>query len=300
MKVLVAGFVTIDSIQLPTRRVTSVGGPPCYSGLVCSRLGLDVTPLTKVGNDFPDEQTVWLSRNGISIGAEDRSLTRPTTRFRIERSGEDRTLTIEARCEDIASSQLREMRYDASLVSPIAGEVSAGLLTEISARSDFTFLDPQGFVRRFDSSGRVSVGELEDRSIIPKVDALKMDRAEARSLTGKDEPKEALSKLASVGVRKALVTSGAQTCFVLDGRRVYGVSVPKAQVVDTTGAGDVMAGTIVAVYLRTRDFLWSACFGVAASSLSLHLIALGKVDLSMSVDDEAKKLYATAVPVAGV
>ncbi|MBI3858767.1 MAG: hypothetical protein HY296_00790 [Thaumarchaeota archaeon] len=300
MKVLVAGFITIDSIQLPVRRITSVGGPPCYAGLICSRFGLEVTPLTKVGTDFPDEQAMWLSRNGIAIGAGDRSLSKPTTRFGIERSGEARTLTLLSRCEDISKRQLKDVRYDASLVSPIAGEVSPELLTEVSARSDFTFLDPQGFVRRFDSAGRAAIGELVDKSILPKVDALKMDREEAAALTGKSVPKEALQSLASIGVRKALVTSGSGTCHVLDGGRIYSVSVPQVQVVDSTGAGDIMAGTIVAIYLKTRDFLWSACFGIAASSLSLHLIALAKVDLPMTVDEQAKRLYSLANPVAAV
>ena len=300
MKVLIAGFITIDSIQLPMRTVMSVGGPPCYAGLVCSRFGLEVTVLTKVGNDFPDEQSVWLARNGISLVAADRSLIRPTTRFGIEKIGDNRALTLLSRCEDISRSQLRDIRYDASLISPIAGEVTPALLTEISARSDFTFLDPQGFVRRFDGAGRATVGELVDRSILPKVDALKMDREEAQSLTGKADPTEALLKMASIGVRRALVTSGSQICHVLDGGRVYAIPVPVTQIVDTTGAGDIMAGTIVALYLKTRDFLWSACFGVAASSLSLHLIGLAKVDLPMSVDDQAKRLYSQASPVSVV
>jgi len=300
LKVLVAGFITIDSIQLPMRKITSVGGPPCYAGLVCARFGHDVTALTKVGPDFPDEQAVWLARNGIVLRSVDRSLGRPTTRFEINKMGNDRTLTLISRCEDIMKDQLTDRRYDASLVSPIAGEVTPELLTEISARSDFTFLDPQGFVRKFDGEGHVSIGELEDKSILPKVDALQMDREEAQALTGKDDAKEALRKLASIGVRKALVTSGSDQCHVLDGGRIYTISVPQVQVVDTTGAGDVMAGTIVAIYLRTREFLWSACFGIAASSLSLHLIALSKVDLPMSVDDQAKNLYSAATPISAV
>lgn len=297
MKILVAGFITIDTIQLPTRQITSIGGPPCYAGLICSRFGFDTGVLTKVGNDFPDEQAVWLSRNGLTIGSECRSASKPTTRFEIERAGDARQLTLVSRCEDIMAAQLKDTRYDAALVSPIAGEVSPGLLAEISARSDFTFLDPQGFVRKFDGAGRVTVSELRDKSILLKVDALKMDREEAHSLTGKAEPTAALRKLAGLGVRKALVTSGSGVCNILDGGRVYSVSVPQVQVLDSTGAGDIMAGSIISVYLKTRDFLWSACFGIAASSLSLHLIALAKVDLPMSVDEQAKRLYSLASPV---
>lgn len=300
MRVLVAGFITIDTIQLPIRSITSVGGPPCYAGLICARFGLDVFVMTKVGNDFPDEQAVWLARNGIALRTLDRSISRGTTRFRLENKGTTRNLSLLSRCEDISKEQLPEVRVNASLVSPLAGEISPSLLTEISARSDFTFLDPQGFVRTFGADGRVRVAELRDKSIIPKVDAVKMDREEAEALTGKQNPKDALQKLSSLGVRKGIVTQGSQSCFVLDGTRIYQVGVPNAQVVDPTGAGDILSGATVSLYLRTRDFLRSACFGVAASSLSLHMIALSKVDLPMSVDENAMRLYAQASPVATV
>lgn len=301
MRVLVAGFITIDLIQLQMRQITSVGGPPSYAGLVCSRFGYEVTPVTKVGVDFPDEQAVWLARNGIPLRAADRSLTKPTTRFKIANSSGERSLTLVSRCDDLTPSQIPpDTRFNASLVSPIAGEVSTAMLTEISARSDFTFLDPQGFVRSFATDGKVSSMPLMDRSILSKVDAIKMDRKEAEELTGENDPKEALRKIAAIGLRKAMVTQGPEHCFVLDGTRVYEVEVPVVKVVDSTGAGDILSGATVAWYLKTRDFLRSACFGVAASSLSLTMIALAKVDLPMSVDESAARLYSSARPVASV
>ena len=299
MRVLVAGFITIDAIQLPVRLVTSVGGPPSYAGLICSRFGLDVTALTKVGNDFPDEQAVWLARNGVQIRGTDRSITKPTTRFTISNSSGQRSLTLTSRCENISSSQLPpETRFNAALVSPIAGEISPALLEEVSARSDFTFLDPQGFVRSFDGQGKTVHAPLHDKKILERVDALKMDRAEAESVTGKSSPMEALQKLHSIGLRKAIVTQGGDSCFVLDGSRIYEVKVPQVQVIDSTGAGDILSGATVSWYLKTRDFLRSTCFGIAASSLSLQMIALAKVDLPISVDERASRLYSVAAPVA--
>jgi sugar/nucleoside kinase (ribokinase family) len=301
LKILVAGFLTIDTIQLPMRQVTSVGGPPAYAGLICSRLGNEVLLVTKIGNDFPDEQVVWLARNGVTLRATDRSLNRPTTRFKISRTGDARNLTLASRCEDLSSGQIPpDTRFNASLVSPLAGEVSASLLTEISARSDFTFLDPQGFVRAFDREGRVSLAPPKDKSILSKIDAIKMDRTEAEMLTGKSDPRQALGKLASIGLRKAIVTHGADVCHVLDGTRIYEIGVPSSPVVDTTGAGDILSGATMSWYLKTRDFLRSACFGIAASSLSLHMIALAKIDLPMSVDESAMRLFAMAAPVASV
>jgi len=298
LKVLVAGFMTIDTIQLPVRTITSVGGPPCYAGLVCARFGMDVDVITKVGPDFPDDQSVWLARNGIRLTPQDRSANVKTTRFKIAAKGQDRKLVLEQRCEDLSSGQLTQTRYNAALVSPLAGEISASLLADIAKQSDFTFMDPQGFVRVFDSEGAVSVSRIKDEGILKSVDAVKMDMEEAEAITGKSSPTDALSKLSNFGVRKALLTRGGETCLVMDGPRFFSVPVPKVQVVDTTGAGDVLAGATISTYIRSRDFLWSACFGVAASSLSLHMIALSKVDLPMSVDEQARRLYSTASPIA--
>jgi sugar/nucleoside kinase (ribokinase family) len=301
LRILVAGFITIDSIALPVRQITSVGGPVSYAGLVCSRFGHSVTPLTKVGNDFPDEQTVWLARNGIVLKASDRSPTEPTTRFRIANSAGERTLFLMSRCEDLTASQIPpDTRFNAAIVSPLAGEVSSSLLTEISSRADFTFLDPQGFVRSFDKEGKVTWSPIRDTSVLSKVDAIKMDRIEAEMLTGKSDPREALEKISSIGVRKGIVTQGGEACFVLDGSRIYQVDVPKVPVIDSTGAGDILVGATISWYLKTRDFLRSACFGIAASSLSLHMIALAKIDLPMSVDDSAMRLFSIATPVASL
>jgi sugar/nucleoside kinase (ribokinase family) len=171
-------------------------------------------------------------------------------------------------------------------------------LEEIARRSDFTFLDPQGFVRTFGKDGAVTISKLRDEGIVRKVDAMKMDRDEAAAITGKSTPKEALAKLATAGVRKAIVTQGAQECYVLDGPKIFLIPVPQVQAVDNTGAGDILSGTVLANYTRTRDFLWSTCFGVAASSLSLHMVALSKVDLPMTVDEQARRLYSLARPIA--
>src|SRR5437899_906885 len=211
-----------------------------------------------------------------------------------------RTLSALSRCDDLSLDQLPDTKFDASLISPIAQEISPELLKAIVDRSDFTFLDPQGFVRSFDSKGQVSITSLKEAGVVTSVDALKMDRDEAYAITGKTEAREALTKLSSMGVRRALVTQGGEMCHILEGKKIYGVDVPKVKIVDSTGAGDILGGTLVASYLRSRDFLWSACFGIAASSLSLNLIALSKIDLPISVDEQARRLYSLAAPVASV
>jgi sugar/nucleoside kinase (ribokinase family) len=300
MNVLVAGFMTIDRIELPVRTISSVGGPPAYAGLLCSRFGFDVTVLTKIGVDFPDEQLIWLARNGLQIRAVDRSQSSKTTRFKLVLNGTERTLYLLEKCDDLTVDQIPDGRFDASLISPLAHEIPQSVFEEVRRRSDFCFLDPQGYVRSFDSSGKVNTIPWSDDRVLANVDALKMDVSESEAITGKEAPREALAKLAQKNIHKAVVTRGAEPALVLDGNRISRVEIPKVKVVDSTGAGDIFGGALLSCFLRSRDFLWSCCFGIAASSLSLTSIALGKIDLPRSVDQQARRLYSSAVTVDGL
>jgi sugar/nucleoside kinase (ribokinase family) len=299
LNVLVAGFITIDRIELNLRQVTSIGGPPCYAGLLCARFGFDVTPLTKIGPDFPDNQIVWLAHNGLQLRAMDRSSTKKTTRFKLVKKGDERSLYLVERCEDLSLEQVPDRQFNASLISPLAHEISTEVFEEVRKRSDFCFLDPQGFVRMFDGSGRVAIDSWNDEKVLGNVDALKMDLEEAYALTGMTDGKAALVKL-SKKVRKAVVTRGSDPALVLEGNKISQIEVPKVKVVDSTGAGDIFAGALISCFLRSRDFLWSCCFGIAASSLSLTSIALSKIELPRSVDQQARKLYASATTVETV
>ncbi|MDG6926101.1 MAG: hypothetical protein JRN09_06065 [Nitrososphaerota archaeon] len=300
MNVLVAGFMTIDRIELPVRTISSVGGPPSYAGLLCSRFGFDVTALTRIGTDFPDEQLVWLARNGLALRAVDRSKTKKTTRFKLVVKDSERSLYLQERCEDISLDQVPDDHFNAALISPLAQEIPNPVFEEVRRRSDFCFLDPQGYVRSFDESGKVYITPWSDEKVLGNVDALKMDLAECEAITGKVSPEEGLRKLAAKNIRKAVVTRGSEPALVLDGSRISKVEVPTVKIVDSTGAGDIFAGALITCFLRSRDFLWSSCFGIAASSLSLTSIALGKVDLPRSVDQQARRLYSTASSVGTV
>jgi sugar/nucleoside kinase (ribokinase family) len=296
LRVLVAGFITIDEIEIKTvsRTVCSIGGPPCYAGLVCARHGADVYVITKVGNDFPDEQTLWLARNGIQLLSKHRSLERKTTRFNIKIFNDRRELTLVSKCSEPEEDQLEKTDFDASIVSPVAGEIGEKILGKISKKSSFLFLDPQGFLRTFDSKGKAILKHPSKDSFIQNATAIKVDREEAVALTGKESYEDIFSFFRSRGVKKGIITNAAEPCFVLDGNRIYKVQVPKVRVVDTTGAGEILCGAVTTCYMKSRDFLWSACFGIASSSLSLNLLALSKVDLPMGVEDIARKIYSSA------
>src|SRR3989304_7755539 len=123
LRIGILGHIAIDTISSKDFEISSLGGPPCYAGLAAIRLGCDVTLVTKVGVDFPDEYSIWLSKNNLNFSEGARSAKSRTTRFRIRLGNDGRTLQLVSRCDDISDFQLNNLEVDGAILSPIAGEI---------------------------------------------------------------------------------------------------------------------------------------------------------------------------------
>jgi fructokinase len=90
---------------------------------------------------------------------------------------------------------------------------------------------------------------------------LKVNRAEAELLTGRDDPAAAAERLVEMGARLVAVTLGPEGALLRGAAAADAPGVP-ATAVDTTGAGDVVTGVLAAA-LSKADF----APGAAAAAL---------------------------------
>ncbi len=289
VKLLVVGHITIDHITSPTLDLVSLGGPPSYAGLMARRLGADVDAATKVGLDFPDYYTLFLTRY-INILKPAVSQKKPTTRFEIQQYGSGRRLKLISRCEDIEESQIQAKNYDLCILNPVAGEVSREVADAARSAAKYLFLDPQGFLRRFDSEGFCTLSDM-DKELLKEVDMLKVDQDEMRSITGSGDLKQALNELHTLGPKVVILTSHSGYVTLSTGKRIYKVPIPTVNVIgETTGAGDILAGAFAASFIQNKDLLGAVCVGVSAATLAIRGVGISKIPTREEVFELAERI----------
>jgi sugar/nucleoside kinase (ribokinase family) len=111
--------------------------------------------------------------------------------------------------------------------------------------------DPNVRLGRWEgSSGRAAAAAGD---CVPGAFLVKCNAAEGRMLTGESEPEAAADSLLAAGAQHVIVTSGEHGAILRGGGLRHHVRAFAADVVSTTGAGDVFLGTLLA-RLGTTDF----------------------------------------------
>lgn len=283
MKIAVVSHTPIDQIQNRGINTVTVGGPTCYSGLMIKSLSHDVNIITKIGMDFDFKD--MLSRKGLVI-SDNCISDKPTTRFKIVIDGNQRKLFLLARCADITVGDI-DTDADACIVSPVINEVSSDVIVEMSKRTSFLFLDPQGFVRKVRDDGSCYVDKTAMDLSKLKIDAIKVDREEGFALTGS----HGIDALYKLPVKTGIMTINNRT-LMFHNQHLYEITSDMVDTKDSTGAGDILAGAYTSVFVETNDAQWALCYGVAAAVMALRTNKTGieKIPNKKDVEEYASVL----------
>jgi len=114
--------------------------------------------------------------------------------------------------------------------------------------------------------------------VLERIDTLVVNEHEAALLVGSpvvgvDAAREGATAIRALGPRSVIVTLGAAGAVVATGDRCTHVPAPDVAAVDTTGAGDVLVGTLAAL-LADRRILESAV-AVAVERASASVVRVG-------------------------
>ncbi len=259
------------SLGLVDEVVLRGGGCALNTASALSRLGTPSSVAGKVGADpFGDFLLRLLDERGIgrrgvirdpsvptsasvvlvSSGGERTFLHTPGANACVRRDEIDLTLLDEAACLHVAGALVLE---------ELDGEPAAELLAEARRRGLMTSLDTV-----WDASGRWSRVEPS----LPHLDLAMPSLAEAREISGEEDPGAAASWFRRRGVATVAVKMGADGCWVAGEEFEGRVRAPLVRAVDGTGAGDAFAAGLLSALLDGRPLEEAARFACAAGALA--------------------------------
>jgi len=289
-------YVTYKAERKPRLKPT-LGGPPTFVSLAAKKMGVEVSVISKVGGDFPNEYYTWLINEGVDLSMLRRDKNAFTTSYMlIYDSKGERQLILNARAPAIKPAEIPDsLSSEVIHVSPIAGEVSYEVMKRLRRHSRLLSLDPQGFLRKFDKDGKVHLGKLDNPKIFEEVDIFKASKSEIEAATGESDLIQAIRQIHSLGVRIVIVTRGSRSAILSLNEKLYEIPTAKSKVVvDTTGAGDVFIGAFLAEYVKGEDPVWSSCVGSASASYVIEEAGPRGFKSQSEVYERATQIYEKA------
>ena len=277
--ILVADVICRPVDELPARGTLGLvdeielrgGGCALNTASALTRLGLTAGVAGKVGDDpFGDFVVDLLDERGVDRRALLRDASTATSAT-VALVGSEATRTFlhvpgangALRAEELDAELLfsgRALHGAGQLVMPeLDGEPFAQLLAEARSRGLVTSLDTV-----FDASGRW------ERVLpsLPHLDLFSPALAEARGITGEDDPERAAARLQEHGVGGVAVTLGPDGCYASGPGFEGHVPAPRVAEVDGTGSGDAFAAGLLYGTLAGWGFERSVRFACAAGALA--------------------------------
>ena len=296
MRIGIASHIVLDTIKgIDGNILESLGGPACYCGITARRFGFDVSLATRVGKDFNSQMHQQLRDNDLIVG--DRQVAdAPTTRFSLNSASEPRSLLLSAKCSPLTVNEIKDMKVDCWLASPVIDEVPSEVLAAIKqnrGKKNFVMLDPQGYMRVVDNGGSVALLESVELDL-SNITAIKVDSQELAALAGGLRGVEGMQYLQSRGIEFVVFTEH-RVIHLLHKKMHYWIKLRDIDTMDSTGAGDILSAAFCCAYLKEKDPLWAICFGAGAvrAALETRKVGLAKVSQMTKIEQSASYFYNT-------
>ena len=251
-----------------------------FAGAAAAYLGARVGIIGNIGHDYPQSILKVLGSHGIDLSRLQRNAD-ASTRFRIISSNMTRRLFLREQGQPIGNpTNLR--RVDGIHLGPVFMEISERVVRDVRRKTGFVSADLQGFVRNITGRGRVVIQKRNLTPLLKRCDMVQSSIEEAGPQAGKGEPDEVSRWMLSAGPKYSILTLGPKGSLI-GIRPAERYRVPAfwdSNVTDTTGAGDIFAGSWLSTFLATKDPVWAASVGSAFASLASRRIGLAKFRLS--------------------
>ncbi len=238
----------------------TLGGTATFAAIAARNLGYRAAILTRAAPDFPQRELL----RGIEVV---RLPSEQTTSFQNVYDGGHRQQFVSDIADPIPADQLPAEWRSAkiALLGPIIGEVDTDMAQQFDKATTLVGVVPQGWLRRWDSNGRVKPRAWrESPDILPYVRVLSVSEEDLGEFT---ERLQAYCSLTPIVV----LTRGDRGCTVYQGSaKPFDSPAFKANQVDPTGAGDVFTAAFLIRLHETNDVVEAARFANCTASFAVE------------------------------
>lgn len=253
MKLLVVGSVAFDAIETPFGKTDKIlGGAATFIGLASSILKTDVSLVSVVGGDFPQEYLDLLTSKNVNVDGVEIVKEGKTFfwsgKYHNDLNSRD-TLVTEVNVLENFEPKVPAHAKDAEvlLLGNLHPGVQLSVLEKMEKRPKLVILDTMNFW--MDTAWDVLM------EMIAKTDVITINDEEARQLSGEYSLVKAAQKIHTLGPKYVIIKKGEHGALLFHDGKIFAIpALPLEEVFDPTGAGDTFAGGFAAHLAKTGDF----------------------------------------------
>jgi len=268
---LTIGHISLDyNIDYLDNLIIEVGGAVIYSSAAAYALGHKVGAVTKLNpKDASRLSELVIPKEDIYFTPSKASTSIKNVYHTADK--ERRTCTCNAQGDPFVLSDIPDVEAKIyHLAGLIYGDFDGALIKALSKKGKVA-VDVQALLRHADmqDNGRMYFEDWQEkRELLPYIDLLKTDAAEAEILTGLSDRKEAAKLFYQWGAKEIVITHNTEV-LAYDGKDFYTCPIKARNLSGRSGRGD----TIFAAYITERlsnDIASSLLWATATVSVKME------------------------------
>lgn len=269
---LVLGHVTKD---LKPSGFT-LGGTVSYASLTAHALGQRVGVLTSCTPDFPLDQLDQTNLMVVPASA--------TTTFENIYHSEGRVQVLHDQASKLQYNQVPAAWKNPSIVhfGPVDQEISIDMIDKFP--DSFIGITPQGWFRKWDHQGHVSLGRMHNNQILGKSSAVVI------SIEDVNRDETYIDDLVRI-VPVMVVTEGAAGARLYWNGDMRYFRPPSKIEVDPTGAGDIFAAAFFFRFHATGDAWEAARFATILAANSVTRVGLDGIPTPLEIKKAQSEIF---------
>lgn len=253
MKLLAVGTVAFDAIETPFGKTDKIlGGAATYIGLAASALDTDVSLVSVIGGDFPQEYLDMMTLKNINVDGVEMVKEGKTFfwsgKYHNDLNTRD-TLVTELNVLADFDPKVPEQSAGAEvlLLGNLDPVVQLAVLESMTTKPKLVVLDTMNFW--------MDIAWDNLMKVIAKTDVITINDEEARQLSGEYSLVKAAKKIHNMGPRSVIIKKGEHGALLFQDGKIFAIpALPLEEVFDPTGAGDTFAGGFASYLTKKADF----------------------------------------------